>query len=126
MSPHGRMSHVQVFKGTYKGEDVAVKVFRKGYHENVLLRRYKDLREELTIMSQLQHPRVVALVGVCLHPLTMVLKLAPLGTLRNHIDLCPHGMKSEVAHAVLYQVRVINDGLGVAMAILCLSRSLDC
>ena len=72
-------------------------------------------------MSQLQHPRVVALVGVCLRPLAMVLKLAPLGTLRNHIDLCPHGMKSEVAHPVLYQVRIVNDGLGVAMAILCLS-----
>ena len=94
-----------MFKGTYKGENVAVKVFRKGYHENVLLRRYKDLREELSIMSQLQHSRVVALVGVCLRPLAMVLKYAPLGTLRNHIDLCPHGMKSEVAHEVLFQVR---------------------
>ena len=99
------MSHVQVFKGTYKGEEVAVKVFQKGYHANVLLRRYKDLREELSIMSQLQHPRVVPLVGVCLRPLAMILKLAPLGTLRKHIDLCPHGMKSPVAHAVLYQVK---------------------
>lgn len=79
-------------------------MFRKGYHQNVLLQRYKDLRDELSIMSQLQHPRVVALVGVCLRPLAMVLKLAPLGTLRNHIDLCPHGMMNQVAHEVLYQV----------------------
>ena len=93
-----------MFAGTYQGEPVAVKVFRKGYHEDVMLRRYKDLREELTIMSQLQHPRVVALVGVCLRPLAMVLKLAPLGSLRNHIDLCPHGMQSHVTHQVLYQV----------------------
>ena len=94
---------VQVFRGTYQGDPVAVKVFRKGYHEDVLLRRYKDLREELSIMSQLQHPRVVALVGVCLKPLAMVLKLAPLGSLRHHVDLCPHGMQSSVAHQVLYQ-----------------------
>lgn len=79
-------------------------MFRRGYHEDVLLRRYKDLREELSIMSQLQHPRVVALVGVCLKPLAMVLQLAPLGSLRNHVDLCPHGMQSPVAHQVLYQV----------------------
>ena len=70
-----------------------------------MLRRYKDLREELSIMSQLQHPRVVALVGVCLKPLAMVLKLAPRGSLRDHIDLCPHGMQSHMAHQVLYQVR---------------------
>ncbi len=95
----------QVYRGTYRGEAVAVKVFRKGYREDVMLRRYKDLREELSIMSQLQHPRVVALVGVCLKPLAMVLKLAPLGSLRNHINLCPHGMQSHMAHQVLYQVR---------------------
>ncbi len=81
-----------------------MKVFRKGYHEDVMLRRYKDLREELTIMSCLNHPRVVSLVGVCLRPLAMVLKMAPLGSLRNHIDLCPHGMQSQMAHQILYQV----------------------
>ena len=83
---------------------MAVKVFQRGYHEDVLLRRYKDLREELTIMSHLQHPRVVALVGVCLKPLAMVLKLAPLGSLRDHINLCPLGMQAQVAHQVLFQV----------------------
>ena len=95
---------VQVFRGTFDRQPVAVKVFRKKYHKDVLLNRYKDLREELTIMSQLDHPRVVSLIGVCLKPLCMVLQLAPLGSLRDHLKLCPRGMKCNVSHRLLYQV----------------------
>lgn len=94
----------QVYRGMYKDKAVAVKVFSKGYHENVLLRRYKDLRDELTIMTHLEHPHVMSLVGVNLKPLALVLELAPYGSLRNHIDLCPHGMQSGVVHQILYQV----------------------
>ena len=97
---------VQVFKGSYDGQPVAVKVFRKKYPKDVLLNRYKDLREELTIMSQLDYPRVVSLIGVCLKPLCMVLQLAPLGSLRDHLGLCPRGMKCSIAHRLLYQVRL--------------------
>lgn len=97
--------YMQVFRGEYKKEDVAVKVFRKKYNNHVLLHRYKDLREEITIMSNLDHPRVVALVGVCLKPLCIVLKLAPQGSLKDHIALCPQGMQSSVAHRLLFQVR---------------------
>ena len=93
-----------MFRGSYDGQPVAVKVFRKKYSKNVLLNRYKDLREELTIMSQLDHPRVVSLIGVCLKPLCMVLQLAPLGSLRDHLSLCPRGMKCSVVHRLLYQV----------------------
>jgi hypothetical protein len=84
---------------------VAVKVFRKRYVKDILLNRYKDLREELTIMSQLDHPRVVSLIGVCLKPLCMVLQLAPLGSLSDHLTLCPRGMKCDMAHRLLYQVK---------------------
>lgn len=95
----------QVFKGTYNGEDVAVKVFRKQYNNQVLLHRYKDLREELTIMSQLDHPRVVSLLGVALRPLCIVLRLAPQGSLKDHLALCPQGIQSNVAHRLLFQAR---------------------
>ena len=94
-----------MFKGTYNSQPVAVKVFRKRYAKDILLNRYKDLREELTIMSQLDHPRVVSLVGVCLKPLCMVLQLAPLGSLSDHLTLCPRGVKCDMAHRLLYQVR---------------------
>ncbi len=83
---------------------MAIKVFRKRYNNQVLLHRYKDLREELTIMSNLDHPRVTSLVGVCLRPLCIVLNLAPQGSLKSHLALCPQGMDSGVAHRLLYQV----------------------
>ena len=104
--------HLQVFRGEYKHEAVAVKVFRKRYNNQVLLHRYKDLREELTIMSNLDHSRVASLVGVCLKPLCIVLKLAPQGSLKDHIALCPQGMQNIVAHRLLFQViiRLIING----------------
>ena len=84
---------------------MAVKVFRRPYKQDILLQQYKDLREELTIMSHLDHPRVVSLVGVALHPLCMVMQLAPQSSLNDHLDLCPHGLHHNIAHRVLFQVR---------------------
>ncbi len=45
------------------------------------MREYRDLREELTIMSHLSHPCVVTLLGVCLKPLCVVMPLAAQVTL---------------------------------------------
>ncbi len=58
-------------------------------------------------MSNLNHPRVVSLVGVCLKPLCMVLKLAPQGSLKDHLALCPQGMDSGVTHRLLFQVQCV-------------------
>ena len=49
----------QVLKGTYDGHPVAVKLFRKIKGAVSLTRQYKSLREELTILSHLDHPRYV-------------------------------------------------------------------
>ena len=97
---------LQVFQGRYNNEAVAIKVFRRLYNDQVLLHRYKDLREEVTIMSNLDHPRVASLVGVCLKPLCIVLKLAPEGSLKDHLALCPQGLERDVAHRLLFQVCV--------------------
>jgi len=95
---------LQVYRGTYDDVPVAVKVFRRPYKQDILLQQYKDLREELTIMSHLDHPRVVSLVGVVLRPLCMVIQLAPQSSLNDHLDLCPHGLHHNIAHRVLYQI----------------------
>ena len=91
---------------------MAVKVFQRPYKHDVLLQQYKDLREELTIMSHLDHPRVVSLVGVALRPLCMVMQLAPQCSLADHLDLCPHGLQHKVAHSLLFQVGSEIGGLG--------------
>ena len=102
---------LQVYRGTYDDVPVAVKVFRRPYKQDILLQQYKDLREELTIMSHLDHPRVVSLVGVVLRPLCMVIQLAPQSSLNDHLDLCPHGLHHNIAHRVLYQVKEVTHSL---------------
>jgi len=47
----------------------------------------KELRQEASLTSRLQHPCIVALVGVAFSPrLMMALELAPLGSLRSVLD----------------------------------------
>ena len=47
----------QVVKGTYDSHPVAVKLFHKTHRADSLARQYKRLREELTVLSHLDHPR---------------------------------------------------------------------
>ena len=47
----------KVVKGTYDSHPVAVKLFRKYQSSESLSRQYKSLREEVTILSHLDHPR---------------------------------------------------------------------
>ena len=47
----------KVVKGTYDSHPVAVKLFRKYQSAESLSRQYKSLREEVTILSHLDHPR---------------------------------------------------------------------
>ena len=97
----------QVYRGTYKQRAVAVKLYGGGRTEQgpaALVQQYHDLRAELTVMSHLQHPRVVSPVGVALQPLCMVLPLAPQGSLSDHLQLCPQGFDPPMAHRLLFQV----------------------
>lgn len=44
-------------------------------------RAYLAARQEVSILSQLEHPNIVPLIGLCLQPLCLILKLAPCGSL---------------------------------------------
>ena len=46
----------------------------------------RDLRQEVTVLAQLNHPNIVALLGVCFHPMCMVIELAPMGSLFGILD----------------------------------------
>lgn len=106
----------QVYRGRYDQRAVAVKLYGKGKAEQgpvALVQQYHDLRAELTVMSHLQHPRVVFPEGVALQPLCMVLPLAPQGSLSDHLQLCPQGFDPPMAHRLLYQVsRCDREGRG--------------
>ncbi|XP_065175040.1 leucine-rich repeat serine/threonine-protein kinase 2-like [Sycon ciliatum] len=70
----------QVYRGYADGQRVAVKVYRD---RDGTLSGYRELSHEVTMLHQLQHPHIVRVVGVVLHPLQFVLELAPLGSLRS-------------------------------------------
>ena len=57
----------------------------------------RDLRQEVTVLAQLSHPNIVALLGVCFHPMCMVLELAPMGSLFGILDKKIERIKSAQA-----------------------------
>lgn len=98
-----------MYKGKYKDEAVAVKEFltsaqaehsgdtldeKHSIHseEEDIIRQeealflFRDLRQEVTVLAQLNHPNIVALLGVSFHPMCMVIELAPLGSLFGILD----------------------------------------
>lgn len=80
----------------------------------MLEQAYKDLRSELSIVTQLHHPRISMVTGVCLKPLGMMQQLAPLGSLQQHIAKCPCGMQSSIVHSVIEQVNILEYTISIA------------
>ena len=71
---------------------------------------YLSLRKELSILLALHHPHIVPLVGVCLHPLSIILSLAPLGSLRSCLDnyrRLSHAFPSYAIRCVIIQVLAV-------------------
>ena len=46
----------------------------------------RDLRQEVTVLAQLSHPNIVALLGVAIRPMCMVIEYAPMGSLFGILD----------------------------------------
>ena len=46
---------------------------------------YLNARKELSILLSLNHPHIVPLLGITLHPLSLVLSLAPMGALNEQL-----------------------------------------
>eukprot|EP01119_Soliformovum_irregulare_P008211 TRINITY_DN2129_c0_g1_i1.p1 TRINITY_DN2129_c0_g1~~TRINITY_DN2129_c0_g1_i1.p1 ORF type:complete len:803 (+),score=234.55 TRINITY_DN2129_c0_g1_i1:116-2410(+) len=67
-----------VFKGLYKGADVAIKVLKTEQSQKEL----EEFKKEFQIMSSIQSPYLVFFFGACLHPrLCMVMELCSRGSL---------------------------------------------
>lgn len=84
---------------------MAVKVFRdkQTLPPDVSL-PYMALRNELAILINISHSLILPPLGVVLNPWSIVFELAPLGSLQNHIDLCPSGLEEQITHQLLYKV----------------------
>jgi hypothetical protein len=64
----GMGSYGVVYKGTWKGVDVAVKRFIK---QNLDERRILEFRAEMAFLSELHHPNIVLFIGTHAHACTI-------------------------------------------------------
>ncbi|XP_055999651.1 leucine-rich repeat serine/threonine-protein kinase 2-like isoform X2 [Ostrea edulis] len=66
-----------VYQMKHQGQDTAVKIFSAIGD----IHPHKMLRQEVTVLRCLNHPSVVSLLGVSIQPRSIVLELAPLGSM---------------------------------------------
>ncbi|XP_028406855.1 leucine-rich repeat serine/threonine-protein kinase 1-like [Dendronephthya gigantea] len=60
-----------------------------------VLSSFVELRQEVSVLGRLNHPCVVALIGVCIQPMCIVLELSPLGSLFSILEKEMSKMKAE-------------------------------
>lgn len=101
-----------VYRATYSGQPVAVKLMNTSVHSRSLtktgelltkeeisledfevtqagedaLQLFRQLRQEVTVLLHLKHPCVVRLVGVHVRPVAIALELAPSGSLQGILE----------------------------------------
>jgi len=74
--------------GARKSDTVAFKAAYNKWERDPIqyaCKAYCTARQELNILLTLRHPHIVPLVGFCTKPLSLILQLAPLGSLDNII-----------------------------------------
>ena len=68
---------------------------------------HKDMRSELSILSQLNHENIISLVGVLVVPPSILLEYAPMGTMKEVYKSYQQGSQRilpEVCQATIIQV----------------------
>lgn len=88
-----------IYRARYQGRPVAVKHFHIKKFKNVAnapadtmlrhlratdaMKNFSEFRQEASMLHALQHPCIVSLIGISIHPLCFALELAPLGSLNT-------------------------------------------
>ncbi|XP_016103532.1 leucine-rich repeat serine/threonine-protein kinase 1 [Sinocyclocheilus grahami] len=92
-----------IYRAKYRGHPVAIKRFHfkkckqqslnsstdtmmKHLQSMDAARSFSEFRQEASMLHSLQHPCIVALVGISIHPLCFSLQLAPLGSLNTILE----------------------------------------
>ncbi|XP_053573569.1 leucine-rich repeat serine/threonine-protein kinase 1 [Bombina bombina] len=88
-----------IYRAVYKHKPVAIKMFQIKKYKNAqdvavdtmfkhlqamdAMRNFSEFRQEASMLHSLQHPCIVSLIGINIHPLCFALELAPLGSLNT-------------------------------------------
>uniref|UniRef100_A0A8C5NAM6 non-specific serine/threonine protein kinase n=1 Tax=Gouania willdenowi TaxID=441366 RepID=A0A8C5NAM6_GOUWI len=82
-----------IYRAQYNKRPVAVKRFHFKKYTMVkhiqsvnACRNFSEFRLEASMLHSLQHPCIVSLVGISIHPLCLALQLAPLGSLNTLLE----------------------------------------
>ncbi|KAI7813751.1 leucine-rich repeat serine/threonine-protein kinase 1 isoform X1 [Triplophysa rosa] len=111
-----------VYRASYRGHPVAIKRFHfkkckqlslnsgtdtmvKHLQSMDAARSFSEFRLEASMLHSLQHPCIVALVGISIHPLCFALQLAPLGSLNTILEERAKGSQYvPLGHMVTFKV----------------------
>ena len=112
----------KVYQGKYKGATVAIKglTINQLYVSSELntqtstfvLNTFRNLRQEVTVLAQLSHPNIVALLGVSIRPMCIVLEFAPMGSLFGVLEKRLEQVKREQADSASVVLRMPGGVLG--------------
>lgn len=93
---------LQVYKGELVGlygDNSVTKVAIKTLKENALPKVQNDFRREVDVMSEMRHPNIVCLLGVCMRqePMCMIFEFMGQGDLHEYLIMhSPHSDISAV------------------------------